>query len=148
MFHAYSRLGAYQSIMLCKIGRYWNPSLMNGTIAIVGCFSNLIDLRPTRAALIELVNLIPRVVTAAMVDEMMLEMPNYLALARDFQFAVESMKDRARECERFWMAHKLEIPGTYRLFRIVALFTASSGAAERLLSFFVATVGTFVLVFQ
>jgi hypothetical protein len=76
-----------------------------------------------------------------MIDEMMREMPEYIVLARPFRFVGESMAERARECESFWLQHGAEIPGCYRLFRIIALFSASSGAAERLISFFNATIG-------
>jgi hypothetical protein len=74
---------------------------------------------------------------------LIVELPRYLALSLNFSFNTNSMREMAKEVERFWMVHGLELVSWMEAFRIIALISPSSGPAERLISFFTSTVGEY-----
>lgn len=87
-------------------------------------------------------------VTQIQFDAMIMELPRYLAIAGAFAFTFVKLNERAKEVESFWISQSLELPSWFAVFRLVSLFSTSSGAAERLISYFSSIIGNIRLCFS
>ena len=103
-------------------------------------FLFVLALNPNREEIERLHVFLP-FISLELIGGLITELPSYLGFARDFRFTAEKMGAMAIEVERFWIQNCLQVKHWFSAFRVVALFSTSSGAAERLISFFSYTIG-------